>query len=274
MISDSLLSFVDSHCHLNSDAFDRDRGQVVQKARENGIIRILNPGIDIETSKTALKYSFEFPEVYVAIGVHPNSGQSWTLTTLSELKQMAGEQKVVAIGEIGLDYYRDYAPRELQHSIFRQQLELAADLGLPVIIHNREASEEIFDILQNWHHKLKKNASKLADNPGVMHSYSGTSDMAKALVELNFKIGITGPVTFRNSQILQSVVTSMPLKSLLIETDAPYLTPHPFRGKRNEPANVRIVAEKIAELKGYTVEKVADITTKEANKLFDWSVIH
>ena len=274
MISDSLLSFVDSHCHLNFDAFDRDRGQVVQKARENGIIRILNPGIDIETSKTALKYSFEFPEVYVAIGVHPNSGQSWTLTTLSELKQMAGEQKVVAIGEIGLDYYRDYAPRELQHSIFRQQLELAADLGLPVIIHNREASEEIFDILQNWHHKLKKNASKLAANPGVMHSYSGPLDMAKALVALNFKIGITGPVTFRNSQILQSVVTSMPLKSLLIETDAPYLTPHPFRGKRNEPANVRIVAEKIAELKGYTVDKVADITTEVANKLFDWSVIH
>jgi TatD DNase family protein len=274
VISDSTLSFIDSHCHLNFDAFDRDRGQVVQKARELGIIRILNPGIDIETSKTALKYSVEFPEVYVAIGVHPNSGLSWSLNTQSELKQMAGEQKVVAIGEIGLDYYRNYAPRELQLSIFQQQLELAAELELPVIIHNREASEEIFDILKNWHHKLKKSASKLADYPGVMHSYSGTLDLAKALVAINFKIGITGPVTFRNSQILQSVVSSMPLESLLIETDAPYLTPHPYRGKRNEPANVRIVAEKIAELKGYTVDKIADITTEEANKLFDWSVIH
>lgn len=274
MISDSTLSFIDSHCHLNFDAFDRDRSQVVQKARELGIIRILNPGIDIETSKTALEYSVEFPEVYVAIGVHPNSGLSWSLNTQSELKQMAGEQKVVAIGEIGLDYYRNYAPRELQLSIFQQQLELAAELELPVIIHNREASEEIFDILQNWHHKLKKSTSKLADYPGVMHSYSGTLDLAKALVAINFKIGITGPVTFRNSQILQSVVSSMPLESLLIETDAPYLTPHPYRGKRNEPANVRIVAEKIAELKGYTIDKIADITTEEANKLFDWSVIH
>ncbi len=268
------MIFVDSHCHLNFDKFDHDRDQVVQKARENGIIRILNPGIDIETSKTALKYSIEFPEVYVAVGVHPNSGLSWTLSSLSELKQMAEEQKVVAIGEIGLDYYRDYTAKELQRSILQQQLELAADLGLPVIIHCREAFEDILGILQNWHRELIKNCSELADNPGVMHSFSGTLDMAKALVALNFKLGITGPVTFRKSQILQSVVSSIPLESLLIETDAPYLSPHPYRGKRNEPANVRIVAEKIAELKGCPVDKVANITTKEADKLFDWSVIH
>ena len=274
MISDSSLRLVDSHCHLDFDTFDHDRGQVVVKARENGIIRILNPGIDIETSKTALKYSIEFPEVHVAIGVHPNSGLSWTLTTLSKLTQMAGEQKVVAIGEIGLDYYRNNTPREIQHSIFLQQLELAAELVLPVIIHNREASEDIFDIIQNWHYKLMKRGSKLADNPGVMHSYSGTLDMANELVALNFKIGIAGPVTFRNSKILQSVVSSMPLESLLIETDSPYLTPHPYRGNRNEPANVRIVAEKIAELKGYSFNKVANITTEEANNLFEWSVIH
>ena len=166
-----------------------------------------------------------------------------------------------------MDYYRDYAPRELQRSIFQQQLELAADLGLPVVIHNRDASEDIFDILHNWHRELKNRRSKLADHPGVMHSFSGSLDMAKALVAFNFKIGITGPVTFRKSQILQSVVSSIPLESLLIETDAPYLTPHPYRGKRNEPANVRIVAEKIAELKGYPVDKVANITTEEADKL-------
>jgi len=273
VISNSSLSFVDSHCHLNFDAFDHDRGQVVKQARENGIIRILNPGIDIETSKSALRYSIEFPEVYVAVGVHPNSGLSWTLDSNSEIKQLAREKKVVAIGEIGLDYYRDFTPRELQRSIFKQQLELAADLGLPVVIHNREASEEIFDILRNWHRDLENSGSELADNPGVMHSFSGTLDMAKGLVALNFKIGITGPVTYRNSQILQSVVSSIPLESFLIETDAPYLTPHPYRGKRNEPANVRIVAEKIAELKADPIDKVADITTKEADKLFDWSVI-
>jgi len=272
--SKTSLIFVDSHCHLNFDAFDHDRGQVVQQARENGILRILNPGIDIETSKTAIKYSIEFPEIYVAVGVHPNNGLSWISTSLSELEQMTGERKVVAIGEIGLDYFRAYAPRELQRSIFQQQLELAADLGLPVVIHNRDASEDIFDILRNWHRELKNRRLKLADHPGVMHSYSGSLDMAKALVAINFKIGITGPVTYRKSQILQSVVSSIPLGSLLIETDAPYLTPHPYRGKRNEPANVRIVAEKIAELKGFPVDKVANITTEEADSLFHWSVIN
>jgi len=274
VIKGSSPRFVDSHCHLNFDTFDRDRNKVVQNARENGIVKIVNPGIDIGTSKDALKYSIDFPEVYAAIGVHPNSGSSWTFNTLPELKRLAKEQKVVAIGEIGLDYYRNYAPREIQHSIFQQQLDLAADLGLPVIIHNREAFEEILNILQDWHNNLKKNVLKLADNPGVMHSYSGSLDMAEALVALNFKIGITGPITFRNSQILQSVVKSMPLESLLIETDSPYLTPYPYRGIRNEPANVRIVAEKIAELKGFTIDKVANVTTEVANNLFNWSVIH
>jgi TatD DNase family protein len=271
--SNSSLRLVDTHCHLNFDAFDRDRLYVVERARENGISRILNPGIDIETSKAALKCSVDYSEVYAAVGVHPNSGLSWTITSLSELRQLAGEQKVLAIGEIGLDYYREYTPRELQRSIFSKQLELAADLILPVIIHNREAFEDILDILTIWYRALLISKSKLAHNPGVMHSFSGTVEFAKACTSLNFKIGISGPVTFRNSQVLQSVVCSLPLESLLIETDAPYLTPHPYRGKRNEPANVRIVAEKIAELKAYPVDEVASITTEEAHKLFNWRVI-
>lgn len=274
MISNSSSSFVDTHCHLNFDEFDHDRVQVIERALQNGILRILNPGIDIETSKTALKCSSEYPQVFAAVGVHPNSGLSWTLNSISELKQMTGEQKVVAIGEIGLDYYWDHTPKELQRSIFSKQLELAADLGLPVIIHNREASEDLFDILQNWHQELMVSRSKLVQYPGVMHSFSGTMELAKAMITLNFKIGITGPVTFNNSQGLQSVVNSLPLKSLLIETDSPFLTPNPFRGKRNEPANVRIIAEKIAELKTYDVDEVARITTEEADKLFNWRVIH
>jgi TatD DNase family protein len=274
VLSNFSQSFVDTHCHLNFDVFDQDRIQVIQRAREKRIIRILNPGIDIETSKTAIKYSIEYPEVYAAVGIHPNSGIRWTVNTLSDLEQLAREQKVVAIGEIGLDYYRDHTPREVQRPILLQQLDLAATLGLPVIIHNREASKDILDYLQNWHHSLEDGGSKLANNPGVLHSFSGSLDMAKALVALNFKIGITGPVTFHNSQLLQSIVSYLPLENLLIETDAPYLTPHPYRGKRNEPANVRIVAEKIAELKTFPLEKVAKITTEAANKLFDWSVIH
>jgi TatD DNase family protein len=208
------------------------------------------------------------------VGIHPNSGLNWTQNSLAEIKQLAGEEKVVAIGEIGLDYYRDHTPRELQRSIFTQQLELAAELGLPVIIHNRDASEDILDILQKWHKALVISRSKLADQPGELHSFSGTLEFAKEIVSLNFKIGITGPVTFRNSQSLQSVVQSLPLESMLVETDAPYLSPDPFRGKRNEPANVRIVADKVAELKTVSVDQVAKSTTEEADKLFNWREIH
>jgi TatD DNase family protein len=266
----SSLRLVDTHCHLNFNEFDQDRVQVLKRARENGISRILNPGIDIETSKTALKCSVDYHDVYVAVGVHPNSGMSWTMSTLSELRQLADEQKVRAIGEIGLDYYRDYTPKGLQRSIFSMQLELAAELRLPVIVHNREASEDILDILNNWYHALVASGSELACHPGVMHSFSGTVEFAKACISLNFKLVISGPVTFRNSQ----EVNSLPLENLLIETDAPYLTPDPYRGKRNEPANVRIVAEKIAELKDYPVDEVAKITTEEAYKLFNWRVIN
>jgi TatD DNase family protein len=165
------LNFVDVHCHLNFEEFDYDRIQAVERAWENGVKRILIPGIDIETSKNALKCSFDFPQVYVAVGIHPNSGLNWTQNSLAEIKQLAGEEKVVAIGEIGLDYYRDHTPRELQRSIFTQQLELAAELGLPVIIHNRDASEDILDILQKWHKALVISRSKLADQPGELHSF-------------------------------------------------------------------------------------------------------
>lgn len=274
MTLNSPLNLVDTHCHLNFDEFDQDRTQVIDRALKNGIKRILVPGIDLETSKTALKCSYDYPQVFAAVGVHPNSCLSWTQNSLLDIKHLAGEEKVVAIGEIGLDYYRDYAPKELQRSIFIQQLELAAELGLPVIIHNRDASEDIFTILQNWHKALVQEGSKLAGHPGELHSFSGTIEFAKEVIASNFKIGITGPVTFRNSATLQSVVRSVPLESLLIETDAPYLTPHPFRGKRNEPANVRIVAEKIAEIKEIPVDLIAMSTTEEADRLFNWREIH
>jgi TatD DNase family protein len=270
----SSLTFVDAHCHLNFDEFDHDRVQVIERARVIGVKRILNPGIDIETSKESLECSLGYPQVYAAIGIHPNSALSWTGNSLSEIKQLASEEKVVAIGEIGLDYYRDFAPRELQRSIFIQQLELAEKLGLPVVIHNRDASDDILDILQNWHKSLVSNGSKLADKPGELHSFSGTLEFAQEITSINFKIGITGPVTFRNSQTLQSVVRSLPLENLLVETDAPYLSPHPYRGKRNEPANVRIVADKIAELKAISIEEVANNTTEVANMLFNWREIH
>jgi TatD DNase family protein len=266
--------FVDTHCHLNLEEFESDRFEVIARARDNGITRILIPGIDIETSKIAIECSITFEEAYTAVGVHPNNGMSWRDGSLNELKNLSVQKKVVAIGEIGLDFYRAYTPKDVQIPILNRQLEFAAEIGLPVIVHNRDASEIIIDVLTNWYKNLATKNSRLADYPGVLHSFSGNAEMAQQMAEQHFKIGITGAVTFRNAQNLREVVESLPLESMVIETDAPYQTPLPYRGKRNEPSNVRIVAEKIAELKVIQVEEVAMVTTQEADKLFKWREIH
>jgi TatD DNase family protein len=268
------FDLVDTHCHLNLEEFDADRDEVLFRAKDNSIARILIPGIDIETSKCAIKCSTDYEPAYAAVGVHPNYGLSWTADSLIELKQLVGEEKVVAIGEIGLDYYRDNTPKDIQQSIFCQQLELAAEFELPVIVHNRDASEEIIDLLKNWQSDLEVQGSRIAHRPGVMHSFLGSIEMAQEMAEHHFKIGITGAVTFRNALNLQTLVKALSLESILTETDSPYQTPQPYRGKRNEPSNVRIVAEKIAELKAIPVEEVAKVTTHEANRLLNWREIH
>jgi TatD DNase family protein len=181
---------------------------------------------------------------------------------------------VVAIGEIGLDYYRERTPIALQRSIFLEQLGLAEEFGLPVIIHNRDASDDILNILHLWYRNLEKINPKLASYPGVLHSFSGDLNLANVMISHNFKLGVAGPITFKKKSVLQSIVGAVPIESLLIETDAPYLTPHPYRGKRNEPANVRIVAEVIAEIIQQPVDKFANITTGEADKLFRWREIN
>ena len=274
MVSSTSFGLVDTHCHLNLSEFDADRPQVIERARNCGITRILVPGIDIGTCESALKLASEHPEIFVAVGVHPNSGMTWVEHTLTELRNLAGQNKVVAIGEIGLDYYREFTTPKVQRRIFVEQLELAAELKLPVIVHNRNAIEDIVAILKEWCNGIQKNASKLLRFPGVMHSFSANTAVANTILELNFKIGVTGPVTFKNAADLRAVVALMPLECLLIETDAPFLTPHPYRGQRNEPANVRIVAEKIAEIKQISFEQVVEVTTRSANQLFDWRVVH
>jgi TatD DNase family protein len=268
------ITITDSHCHLDFEVFNKDRQDVINRARENGIDRILNPGIDIETSKAAIKWAEAFPEVYAAVGIHPNDALSWNETTLDELRSLARSPKVVAIGEIGLDYYRNRAPRDLQRHIFSLQLDLATELGLPIIIHNRDAWSDMLMFLSDWYNRLIDKSEVLLNNPGVLHSFSGELDNAYKVISINFRIGITGPVTFHKSVTLQSIVSSLPLEYLLIETDAPFLTPHPYRGRRNEPAYVRIVAEKIAELKNQTLETITEITSAGADQLFHWREIH
>ena len=267
----------DTHCHLDFDNFDNERKEVIDRARSAGVVRILNPGINILTSENALKLAQQYPEVYAAVGVHPNEAYSWDEETIKRLRILAAQPSVVAIGEIGLDYYRDRTPPEKQIKIFKSQLDLAAELGLPVIIHTRNSStddekaiSDAINILTIWIGKLNNSNSELAVCPGVLHSFSGDLVSAHNAIKLNFCLGITGPVTFKNSDELQQVVGSIPLKNILIETDAPFLTPHPFRGKRNEPAYVKYVAEKIAEIQELSYDIVVETSQINAERIFRW----
>jgi len=265
-----MIALTDTHCHLDFDRFDEDREKVISRAKEQGLTRILIPGIDLSSSRAAVQLAAENDMVYAAVGVHPNSGTTWQADTLRELENLAGHPKVVAIGEIGLDYYRDWTPHALQRKIFREQLALAAELELPVVVHNREAFVDVVPMLVDWQDNLAESSSFLAKRPGVLHSYSGNIMQAEPILNSGFYLGFTGPVTFKNAVETQEVVQKMPLERMLIETDAPYLAPHPFRGKRNEPAYVYYVADKIALLRGTSTAEIGKITSRNAKILFDW----
>jgi len=263
------MVLVDTHCHLDFDAFSSDRSDVIERAKQASLRRIVNPGIDIDNCRAILHLCDTYRELFAAVGIHPGSSRTWNQETIRSLRLLAKHPKVVAIGEIGLDFYRDRAPHELQMDVFREQLELAGELGLPVIVHTRQAESEAVDILTEWVTRRVNGSFP----PGVLHSYSGDESTAQRAIKMGFYIGITGPVTFRNAIQLQNLVSALPLTSLLVETDAPFLTPHPHRGKRNEPAYVSLVAEKIAALKKQPLGYVSEVTTANAERLFQWSLV-
>ncbi len=283
------MNLTDTHCHLDLDRFDPDRGEVLSRAWETGLTRILIPGLDLLSSKRVVELARGQNGVFAAIGVHPNEALSWNSRTYADLKQLyadvVGEapnpvfsQKIVAVGEIGLDYYWNAAPHTVQHSILKEQLALAAELKLPVILHLREQSDaldgpctcDLLEILQEWVKTLHTKNSALANSPGVLHSFSGNLKTALQILDLNFYIGITGPVTYKNAVARREVVKSLPLERLLIETDAPFLAPVPRRGLRNEPAFVRHIADKIAEIHNKDPEEIAALTSANAARLFSW----
>ncbi len=240
----------------------------MESARQAGVTAVVNPAVDVDSSRAVVSLAQSIPELFAAVGVHPGDANSWDEQSLQNLEALALKPKVVAIGEIGLDYYRDIAPRPLQIRVLEQQLELAARMGLPVILHNRDASQDLITILQTWHNSLASQGLPLAVRPGVLHSFMADETTAKRAMGMGFYLGITGPVTYRNANELQSVAGKLPLEQLLIETDAPFLTPQPRRGNRNEPAYVRFVAEKIAELQHTSYAQVAKTTTANARLLF------
>jgi len=265
-----MLVLTDTHCHLDFDRFDADRDQVIEQAKKRGVSRILVPGIDLQSSRAAVGLAEKHEFIYAAVGVHPNSGTVWNSDSRKLLVELADHPKVVAIGEIGLDFYRDWTPQPLQRKIFREQLEIAAEAGLPVVIHDRDAHDAVIPALLEWQAQLEKLGLELAAKPGVLHSYSGNIKQAEGVLNAGYYLGITGPVTFNKALEMQEVVRRIPARQLLIETDAPYLTPHPNRGKRNEPSYVYYVAEKIAELRGISPEEVGKLTSQNAKNLFNW----
>lgn len=259
---------VDTHCHLDFEAFADDREEVIAAAQAAGVTAMLNPSVDLQNSAAVAALAASYPGVYAAVGVHPNDSLGWAAESATQLRALAALPKVVAIGEIGLDYYWDKAPKATQHTVLEAQLTLAAELQLPVIIHNREANQDVLTTLLAWQAGLQASASPLADRPGVLHSFSGDRHMAEQALAAGFYIGLTGPLTFKKAEALQALAAELPLDRLLVETDSPFLTPHPLRGQRNQPAQVRLVAEKLAELRGMPYEEVAQATTANAYRLF------
>lgn len=257
---------VDTHCHLDFESFDGERREVLDRAIAAGVKRVIVPALDLQNCQAVLALAERFAPVYAAVGVHPNSSAKWEDAWLERLREFAAHEKVVAIGEIGLDYYWDKSPPSVQHRAFSQQMALAADLDLPIIVHNREAHDDVVEALAGSPLREK-------ERPGVLHSFSAPWEIALEALEMGYYLGFTGPVTFKKADDLRSLVARVPIDRLLVETDAPFLTPHPHRGKRNEPAYVLHVAQKVAELRDASLEIVEAMTTENAACLFGRSLI-
>lgn len=272
------MILTDTHCHLDFEKFDADRHEVLERAQAAGLTHILIPGLDLPSSLLAVKLAESVPMLYAAVGFHPTDALKWRDDTLPALEALAQNPKVVAIGEIGLDYYWDAAPQDVQQRVLIEQLNLAARAELPVVIHLREAGDaedgqcvrDLLKILEEWVARLRVAANPLAQRPGVLHSFSGNRQSAEKALDLGFYIGITGPVTYKNAETKRQVVSALPLERMLIETDAPFLAPVPQRGKRNEPAFVVHIADKIGEIYKIDPQEVAKITSANAARLFCW----
>lgn len=251
---------IDSHVHLDDSQFDEDREAVIESLRENKLELVINVGADMESSKRAVELAKKYEMIYAAVGVHPHDAKAIDEDTIEALRELSKAPKVIAIGEIGLDYHYDNSPREMQKKWFRRQIKLAKELDLPIIVHDREATKDTLDIITEEQDGTLR---------GVIHCFSSSREVAEEYIKLGFFISLGGPVTFKNAKTPKMVAESIPLSSLLIETDSPYLTPTPFRGKRNDPTKVRYVAETIANLKEISYERLVEETNKNTKKLFD-----
>ena len=251
-----MINIFDSHAHYDSEAFNDDRKELLSALPEQGVCGIINCGSDMASSLSCLELADEFSFIYAACGVHPHEAEGCKQGYLPVLKKLCMEEKCVAVGEIGLDYHYDFSPREIQKTVFEQQLVLAKELDLPVIIHDREAHEDTITLLKRYKPK------------GVVHCFSGSAEMAKEIIKLGMYIGLGGAVTFKNARKPREVAEIVPEDKLLIETDCPYMTPVPHRGKRCDSSYIPFTAEVLAEIRGVSAQDILDLTRKNANTLF------
>ena len=262
-----MAQMIDTHCHLNFDAYDDNRAAIVEAATKADVTRIIIPAVDVESSKQAIDLTKQYEGVFAAVGIHPNSTSDFSEAILAQIEELAHQPKIIAIGEIGLDYYWDKSPKEKQIPAFEAQLELAAKRELPVIIHNRDASDDVMHILEQWVVDLP---NSLKERPGVLHSFSALQSIAERALAIGFYLGFTGPITFNKAEDLRKIARTVPLDRILVETDAPFLTPEPYRGKfPNKPEYIPYIVDRLAGLKNISTEKMATTTTENAVRLFE-----
>ena len=250
---------IDSHAHLDDPSFESDRNEVIQRARDTGVEQIITVGCDLETSRSAVELADRHHLIYATVGIHPHEAKTADNSTYAELRRIAAHPKVVAWGEIGLDYHYLNSTKEVQLDVFRQQIRLAKEIGLPIVIHMREAQDDTLTVLQ------EEGAEKMG---GVFHCFSGDLSAVRTALGMNFMISISGVITFPKAHQLQEMARQIPLEHLMIETDSPYLTPVPYRGKRNEPAYVQYIARKLADLKSCSYEEIVRMTSMNTQRLF------
>jgi TatD DNase family protein len=250
---------IDSHAHLEMPEFKKDLEAVIQRAKESGVEYIFTVGTEKRDWKRALEIANSHPSIYAILGVHPHNAKEIDDQTYPMLKELCRNEKVKAFGEIGLDFFRNLSPRDIQLKRFQEQIGLAKELRLPIVVHDREAHQETMEILKS---------EKAEECSGIIHCFSGNYEMAKVCIEMGFYISIPGSITFKNTEGFREIVKKIPLESLLVETDAPFLTPEPFRGKRNEPSYIQYTAQKVAEIKKVSLEKLAEVTTTNALRVY------
>lgn len=265
------MYFIDTHCHLNLFPKQNDLESVIKLSQDLGVTKIVVPGIDVPTSRRAVELTESFPSVFAAVGIHPHEVTNFSDNDIKVIEDLAALPKVVAIGEVGLDYHYPPINKDAQKLLLKSMLGISSRVSKPVILHSRDSMSDLLNTIREWDFNSKPNHPSQQSCYGVFHSFEGSRTDAQQLRKMKYLIGIGGPVTFKNNIQLQALIKSIGIKDLVLETDSPFLSPHPFRGQQNEPARVPFIAQKVADLLEIQVELVADTTTQNANNLFLWN---